>query len=79
MNIGELSPEAADMEGILDELNALLKLRETGRAAAITDLDWGINEYTSAVAASGLSRAGGDDFAFARCGSAPIQSGEYGF
>lgn len=49
MNLAELSPERADMEGFLDDLNNLLKLRETKRSLAITELDWGIDEYTSAV------------------------------
>lgn len=47
MNLGELSPEHADVEGFLDDLNDLLKLRETNRAVNITELDWGIGEYLS--------------------------------
>jgi hypothetical protein len=47
MNLGELSPEQADVEGYLDELNALLKIRETGRTVRISELDWGIGPYLS--------------------------------
>lgn len=47
MNLGELSPEHADMEGFLDELNDLLKLRETKRHVRISELDWGIAPYLS--------------------------------
>ena len=46
-NIGELSPERAEVEGFLDELNDLLQLKQTGRKVQVTDLDWGIGEYTS--------------------------------
>ena len=47
MNLGELSPEHADLEGFLDDLNDLLKLRETNRTVSITELDWGIGAYLS--------------------------------
>jgi len=47
MNLGELSPEQADVEGYLDELNALLKIRETNRTVRISELDWGIGPYLS--------------------------------
>jgi hypothetical protein len=50
MNLGELSPEQADVEGYLDDLNALLKLPETGRTARITELDWGIGPLLSPIA-----------------------------
>lgn len=47
MNLGELSPEHADMEGFLDDLNDLLRIPETNRTVTITELDWGIGEYLS--------------------------------
>ncbi|MBI2195160.1 MAG: NPCBM/NEW2 domain-containing protein [Planctomycetes bacterium] len=47
MNIGELSPEEADVESFLDELNRLLKIEETGRRVQVSELDWGIGEYVS--------------------------------
>ncbi|MFM8635879.1 MAG: NPCBM/NEW2 domain-containing protein, partial [Planctomycetia bacterium] len=49
VNLGELSPEKADMEGFLDDLNDLLRLRETRRTVAITELDWGIGPLVSPV------------------------------
>ena len=49
MNLGELSPEAADAEGFLDDLNELLKITETKRSVAITELDWGIGQYLTAA------------------------------
>jgi hypothetical protein len=49
VNLGELSPEKADMEGFLDDLNDLLKLRETRRTVSITELDWGIGPLVSPV------------------------------
>ncbi len=58
MNLGELSPEQADMEGYLDDLDALLKLREQGHNVSITELDWGIGPYVSPGAAGRLSRPG---------------------
>jgi hypothetical protein len=48
MNLGELSPEQADVEGFLDDLNALLQVRETGRTVRLTELDWPIGKYLSA-------------------------------
>ena len=47
MNIGELSPEEADIGGFLDELNELLKLKETGRVVETAELDWGIGEFVT--------------------------------
>ena len=47
MNVGELSPEDADVEGFLDELNSLLKLKETGRKVEVSVLDWGIGGYVT--------------------------------
>ena len=47
MNLGELSPEKADLEGFLDELNTMLKLRETKRQTACSELDWAIGPYVS--------------------------------
>lgn len=49
MNLGELSPEQADLEGYLDDLDALLKLRAQGRSVSITELDWPIGSYVSPV------------------------------
>lgn len=45
MNIGELSPEGVDLEGFLDELDMLLRLRETGRRVQTAELDWGIGQF----------------------------------
>ena len=50
VNLGELSPEKADLEGFLDDLDDLLKLRETRRTVSITELDWGIGPLVSPVA-----------------------------
>ncbi len=50
VNLGELSPEKADLEGFLDDLDELLKLRENRRGLAITELDWGIGPLVSPVA-----------------------------
>jgi hypothetical protein len=47
MNLGELSPEHADVEGFLDDLNSLLKIPETKRTVRLTELDWGIGKYLS--------------------------------
>ncbi len=47
MNIGELSPEAVDLEGFLDELDQILHLRETGRRVQTAELDWGIGPFVS--------------------------------
>jgi hypothetical protein len=49
VNLGELSPEKGDMEGFLDDLDDLLKLRETRRTVSITELDWGIGPLVSPV------------------------------
>ena len=46
-NIGELSPEGADMEGLLDDLNSLLKLNETERGIDVPQLDWAVGELVS--------------------------------
>jgi hypothetical protein len=46
-NIGELSPEGADMEGLFDDLNGLLKLDETKRGIDIPQLDWAVGERVS--------------------------------
>jgi len=50
MNVGELSPEHADLEGVLDDLSDLLKLKETGRKLAVSQLDWAVGERVSPVA-----------------------------
>ncbi len=47
MNIGELSPEAVDLEGFLDELDQILHFRETGRRVQTAELDWGIGQFVS--------------------------------
>ena len=47
MNLAELSPERADVEGLLDELNDLLRLDKTGRKVQMTELDWAIGQYVS--------------------------------
>ena len=49
VNLGELSPEKGDMEGFLDDLEDLLKLRESRRTVSITELDWGIGPLVSPV------------------------------
>jgi len=45
VNVGELSPEHADLEGWLDDLNDLLRIRQTNRLVRITELDWPIGKY----------------------------------
>ena len=47
MNIGDLSPEQADIEGLLAELDAMLKLRETGRKVVVPELDWRVGPFVS--------------------------------
>ncbi|MBI2191102.1 MAG: NPCBM/NEW2 domain-containing protein [Planctomycetes bacterium] len=47
MNLGELSPEQADLEGFLDELNQLLRLEETGRKLKVSELDWAVSDLVS--------------------------------
>ena len=47
MSLGELSPERADIEGFLDDLNELLKAAQTGKKVQTTELDWPIGEYLS--------------------------------
>ncbi len=47
MNLGELSPEAGDIEGFLDALNDILALQKTERSVRITSLDWGIGPYVT--------------------------------
>ena len=49
VNLGELSPEQGDLEGFLDDLNALLKLPETGRRVQTTQLDWPVGRFVSAT------------------------------
>lgn len=46
-NVGELSPEAADVEGLFDDLDVLLKLGETKRRMDVPQLDWAIGELVS--------------------------------
>jgi hypothetical protein len=47
MNLGELAPERADVEGFLDDLNALLRIPERLRTVRLTELDWPIGKYLS--------------------------------
>jgi len=47
MNIGELTPERADMEGFLDDLNQTLQLNEQKKEIQMAELDWAIGEYLS--------------------------------
>jgi hypothetical protein len=47
MGIGDLSPEQADFEGLLAELDVMLKLRETGRRVVVPELDWRVGRYVS--------------------------------
>ncbi len=47
MNLGELSPEEADMEGFLDDLAQMLDLAGTRRRVQLTELDWPIGAYVS--------------------------------
>ncbi len=49
MNIGELSPEGADIEGYFDELDRLLNLHATGRDAQAMQCDWGIGPLLSPI------------------------------
>jgi len=48
-NIGELAPEAADMEGLLDDLDSLLKLTETRRGLDVSQLDWPVGNLVSTM------------------------------
>lgn len=48
-NIGELSPEAADMEGLLDDLDNLLKLTDTRRGLDVSQLDWPVGALVSTM------------------------------
>jgi hypothetical protein len=47
MRIGELSPEQADFEGLLAELDAMLQLRQTGRQVAVPTVDWSVGRYVT--------------------------------
>jgi len=44
MNPGSVSVEEVQMEDFLEDLDATLKLRETGRKAAVVELDWVTDE-----------------------------------
>ncbi len=69
MNLGELSPEAADLEGFVDDLSDLLKLAETGRSLEVPQLDWQVGEHVSAIAQGAFhARA---SLIFHRRGAAP--------
>jgi len=48
-SLGELSPESADMEGLVDDLDSLLKLTEQGRQLDVPQLDWPIGEHVSPI------------------------------
>lgn len=48
-NIGELSPEAADMEGLLDDLDNLLELSATQRGLDVSQLDWPVGDLVSTM------------------------------
>jgi hypothetical protein len=45
MNLAELSPERAEVENFLDELNALLRIDGKRKTVRVTELDWGIGEH----------------------------------
>jgi len=47
MNVGELTPEEADIEGLLDELNSLLDIQARGRTVQLINMDWPIGEWVS--------------------------------
>lgn len=47
MNLGELSPEQADMEGLLDELNDVLQAATTGKKVQLTETDWPVGSFVS--------------------------------
>jgi hypothetical protein len=47
MNLAELAPEQADMEGYLDDMNAVLKIPNGKRTVRITELDWAIGKYVT--------------------------------
>jgi hypothetical protein len=47
MNLAELSPEQANLEGFLDELNDLLKVDQTRKLVRPTELDWSIGKHLS--------------------------------
>jgi hypothetical protein len=45
VNLAELSPEHAEMEHFLDELNALLRIDGKQKTVRVTELDWSIGEH----------------------------------
>ena len=45
LNLGELAPEHADVEGYLDDLNAVLKTAGHAATVRITELDWPIGKF----------------------------------
>jgi len=47
MNIGELAPERADLEGFLDDLNKTLQISKNKKEIHIAELDWAIGDYLS--------------------------------
>ncbi len=47
INIGELAPERADLEGFLDDLNQTLQISENKKEIQIAELDWAIGDYLS--------------------------------
>ena len=47
MSIAELSPEAADIEGVYDELNRLLEIKKRKRDIQTSELDWSIGPHVS--------------------------------
>ena len=48
MSLGDLSPEDADVEGLLDELNELLDAHRTRKRIQLTQMDWPIGKYVTA-------------------------------
>jgi len=47
MSLGELAPEAADVEGLLDELGELLQTARSGKVVRLAEMDWPIGQYVS--------------------------------
>ena len=77
MNLGELSPEHADVEGYLDDLNDLLKVAETKRTVRITELDWGIGKYVTPQQQAAYHAARGADPRFAWRAAAPVHADKH--
>ena len=47
MSLGDLSPERADVEELLDELNGLLQVARTGKKVQLREMDWPVGKYVT--------------------------------